>query len=256
MTDYSTPQEKYPRREMVFIHNPDDLKRIKFLLAGTSKDEGRPVLTHIFVDVSAQKAVSADGFRLHMCDIPECLHPFGGKLVKFITTVKRGWMIAEIENPGPHPNFGVFPEWQNVVNPVLKRTTVYRVGFTVKLIMDTLKNFPLTRRVHLDMGGPTDPYLITGDELNDCQAIVMPIHMDDKAKGFEVNHLYAKIEGLQTSLEKAQAHDLKGRLKKLSGLSPEQVASRTALYDQLSQIEKEVVKLENLAHDAQAAQKV
>lgn len=201
-----------PDYKFLNISARDDLKRIKFLLSGVSTDAAREVLQCILIDGEHGKAVTADGFRLHYCEIPECLHEYGNKLILFEKGRKPrlGLNIIQVFERD-HQGLR-FPDYWAVLEPTLNRQNFYALVATRDLLKKTISEIP-SDDIRFSFKNPDDPYLIAAaDDLTDCKTILMPRH-DNLYKLTELGDLVAQLKEIEQKAAKLEREDLTRRVR-------------------------------------------
>lgn len=243
--------------EIVNLFTREDVKRIKFLLAATWQGNERPILNYIYLDEKTGQAVAADGFRLHMCKIPEALHELTGKLIRPDGIVKRGRVIFEVKE-AKHDGSGmsIYPDFSSVLASHAKNTVLYKFTVTTKLLKSSMGVF----RDHVDgslsqlvLAGPNQPFEIRSVANQEFRAILMPAHGNEKAP--EINALYEELKETKAKLEAMEKKDPKQRLDQLYKTGLDQEGFETLRSD-FTAWENRLTVLENKANDLAAAKAV
>jgi len=243
--------------EIVNLFTREDVKRIKFLLAATSKDTARPVMNFIYLNEKTGQAVAADGFRMHLCNIPEALHEYTGKLIRPEGPVKRGRVIFEVQEQilEGFDKF-VYPDYSSVLADHEANQALYEFTVTTELLKSTMGAFRDHvdgRLSHLVLAGPDQPYEIRSVDDQEFRAILAPAHGKDKAP--EMNALYEALKETKAKLEAMERKDTKKRLAQLAQAGLDQAEFETLRAD-FAAWENRLIVLENQARDLTAAQKV
>lgn len=244
--------------EIINLFKSEDVKRIKFLLAATAKDAARPILNFIYLDEKTGQAVAADGFRMHLCNIPEALHELTGKLIRPDGAVKRGRVIFEVQEQilEGFDKF-VYPDYSSVLAAREANKTLYKFTVTTELLKSTMGVF----RDHVDgvlsqlvLAGPDQPYEIRSVDDQEFRAIVMPAYGNEKAP--EINALYEGLKETKAKLEAMERKDPKQRLTQLAKAGLVDQEGFETLRADFTAWENRLIVLENQARDLAAAQKV
>lgn len=246
-----------PNYQIITLFNPEDVKRIKFLLEATWQGNDRPILNYIYLDEKTGQAVAADGFRLHMCKIPEALHELTGKLIRPDGAVKRGRVIFEVQEQVLE---GIdkfeYPDFMSVVKGAESHPVLYKFAFTASLVQRTMSAFK-NLKINLALfkfAGPDQPFEIKAVDDQEFRAILMPAYGDEKAP--EINALYEELKKTKAKLDAMERKDPKQWLAQLAKAGLVDQEGFETLSADFTAWENRLIVLENKANDLAAAQKV
>lgn len=242
--------------KIIQIKKREDVQRLKFLLEAVSTDDARPVLQSIFVDAEKGRAVSADGFRLHMANIPECLEEYPNHLVRFTQAPKIGMVIVEIQESGAKDKFGItnkFPNYDEVIKLAESNPAFYEISAQSSLLVGTLHKLP-SKFFRITFHGSNKPFKIeAGGDLTDTAAIIMPVHGDNSRPLTDVAKWFEKYETELHKREELEALDLNRRALALIKAGKETHKSlyeqTDKLQDQVTALRNEIIRLENTLSD-------
>lgn len=242
--------------KIIQITRREDVQRLKFLLEAVSPDNDRPVLQSIFVDAEKSRAVSADGFRLHMCQIPECLQEYPNHLVRFTQAPKIGMVIVEIQESGAKDRFGLtnkFPDYDVVIKLAENNPAFYEISADSGLLVGTLHKLP-SKYFRITFHGFNQPFRIEAtSNLTDAAAIIMPVHADSNRPLTEVANWFDKYTTELHKREELEARDLNIRalaLIEAGRKTHKSLYEQTEkLQEQVTTLRKEIIRLENTLSD-------
>ena len=92
--------------ETIYKNYGDYFTAMQFVSKAISKEDTRPVLTHIRIEQTAEDkrfAYAADGFRLHIADISEC-PPIPDGQYTVIKSTKKELILQKEDDAGNYPN--------------------------------------------------------------------------------------------------------------------------------------------------------
>jgi DNA polymerase III sliding clamp (beta) subunit (PCNA family) len=126
--------ERLNVKQRMFTLYEYEIDKLKWLMAGASKDDAREMLRYIYITENGQ-TVSADGFRLHIVETPEYLEDYKGKFIKAEFVDKTRALITEQDAQGDFPNWeNVMPKddevFQICANPAYIRSSLDRLAST------------------------------------------------------------------------------------------------------------------------------
>jgi hypothetical protein len=165
------------KQQQIITRSKDDAVTLRWLQKATAQNDGRPTLSGVCR--SNGKAVSSDGFRLHITPTPDVLDPLpDGTILKINDgralhkTAGRVYPTEQIE--------GTFPDWEQIV-PEDDPNLV--IAFNPKYLREAI-DLPQpagsTDMVVLKFYTSQTPAVIQ-DMNGTHQAVLMPMYLGDKS---------------------------------------------------------------------------
>jgi hypothetical protein len=160
-----------------------DIVSLNWLQRAMMKESVRNDLSHIFI--SAGKAISCDGYRIHIADAPVVLKE--QTAVDLRITQKSGalpLLVFEALTDKLKENVSKMIEEHRARRPL------FRFAFQPKFVIDALSGMRGST-VNLSFGGPKRPFQIVdkAEEEGNREAFVMPIASFDIGEGTLFNDL-------------------------------------------------------------------